>query len=94
VEFSGQTGSTLPPQTVPGLSSIGAAVAVIRSWNVQFPAVHNVQGIKIGTWGAVQVSGTQVSLQNLSAQMWDNSGHWQDDTQSNCDVLVFAIPAP
>jgi len=84
---------TAQPLQVPmtGMNSISAAAAFIRNFNVQYDSVHNVQGIKIGSWGAATVNGNVVTLPNLSATMWDNSGN-TEGSGSSCDVLVIAIP--
>jgi hypothetical protein len=78
--------------TFPSLTSIKEAVVLIQSWAVAYDTVHNVQGIKVGSWGAPTIDGNTVTLPNLFAQMWDNSNHWQDDSKSNAAVLVIAIP--
>jgi hypothetical protein len=89
-EVSGQTTQPLSV-TMTGMSSVSAAAAFIRSFNVQYDDVHNVQTFKIGSWGAATVNGTVVTLPNLSANMSDNSGH-TEGSGSSCDVLVIALP--
>jgi hypothetical protein len=78
--------------TMTKMNSVSSAAVVIRSWNVQFHSVHNVQTIKIGSWGYPSIAGTDVTIPNLYADMNDCSGNKQDDSSSYCDVLVIAAP--
>jgi hypothetical protein len=75
-----------------GMKSISAVVAVIRSWQVRFAWVHNVQTIKVGAWGQLGIAGNVVTIPQLFAHICDSSQNTQDEDQSSCDVQVLAVP--
>jgi hypothetical protein len=74
------------------MPSVGSAAVFIRSWNVQFDSVSNVQTISVGAWQGLEISGNRVTIPVLCAQMNDASGNTQDNSSSYCDALVIAVP--
>lgn len=68
-----------------------AAVALIQNWNVEFPSVHNLKKIEVGSFGDPTWAGNVVTVQSCYAHMYDSSGNIQDDSNSSCDMVVIAI---
>jgi len=89
-EVSMQTNKPVPFQ-MKGMTSVKAAAVLIRTWNVKFPAVHNLKTLRVGSWGAPTIAGTAVTIPNLSATISDASQNSQDDAASYCDALVIAV---
>jgi hypothetical protein len=83
-----KTMQTMKPFQVP-ITGAKTAVALIRSWNVEFPSVHNLQTIAVGSFGDPTCADDVVTLQSCYAHMNDASGNTQDDT-SSCEVIILA----
>jgi hypothetical protein len=66
------------------------AVALIQNWNVEFPRVHNLKKIEVGSFGDPTCAGNVVTIQSCYAHMCDASGNIQDDSNSSCDMVVIA----
>ena len=79
---------TEQPFQVP-LAGAKAAVALIRGWNVRFPSVHNLQKLKVGSFGDPTCANDAVTIQSCYAQMNDASKNTQDDS-SSCDMAIIA----
>lgn len=70
----------------------GAAV-LLQSLEVTFgKSDHHVKTIG-GGCGSWRVEGTKVTLDNARAFITDDSGHAQDNGESNVSLVVFAVPA-
>lgn len=85
-EVSKQT--TTPFQVT--LTGAKTAVALIRGWTVEFPHVHNLQKIEVGSFGDPTWADNVVTIQSCYAHMYDASGNSQDDINSSCDMVVIA----
>jgi hypothetical protein len=80
---------TEQPFPVP-LIGAKAAVALIRGWNVRFPSVHNLQKLKVGSFGDPTCADDVVTIQSCYAEMNDGSGNTQDNNSSSCDIVIIA----
>ena len=81
---------TTTPFPVSLTEAAKAAVALIQNWNVEFPHVHNLQKIEVGSFGDPTWTGNVVTVQSCYAHMCDTSGNIQDDSNSSCDMVVIA----
>jgi hypothetical protein len=84
---SKQTGSPFPVS----VTGAKAAVALIQSWTVEFPHVHNLKTVAVGSFGDPTCAGDVVTVQSCYAHMSDASGNNQDDDSSSCDLVIIAI---
>ncbi len=80
---------TEKPFQVP-LTGAKAAVALIRGWNVRFPSVHNLQKLKVGSFGDPTCADDVVTIQSCYAHMYDASGKNTQDDSSSCDIVIIA----
>ncbi len=88
------TNQTDIPLTVsfPQMPTVSGAYVVIRAWNVAYDSPHNVLAFAAGSFGPPTISGDTVTLPDLQARVWDDSGHAQDDSSSSVTALVIALP--
>jgi hypothetical protein len=82
-----------PIATFNSLKSISTAVAVIKSWQVQYPGNkdHWVNTISAG-YGYLKPELNTVYLGGAGAFIRDDSGNKEDDSLSNVTLLVIAVP--
>jgi len=89
----------LPQQTInPFPVDLGVpltdAAVFVTGFQLQYPLPNDwwIMAIGAGTSGW-NVSGSSVMLNGASAWMFDNSGHFQDDTASSVSLVVIGIPS-
>jgi hypothetical protein len=82
-----------PPVTFNSLKSISTAVAVIKSWQVQYPGNkdHWVNTISAG-YGYLKPELNTVYLGGAGAFIRDNSRNKEDGSLSNVTLVVIAVP--
>ena len=71
---------------IPGAKN---AVGLITDWNVEYSGVHNLQILRVGSFGEPSCADGVVTLKSCYAAMNDTSGNSQVDN-SSCSMIVLA----
>ena len=77
--------------SVPAGQAVVDGAVLLQNFSVQYPVSNN--WIKTLGAGAMDwsIDGNAITLTNARAFMWDNSGHYQDDNNSNASLVVVAV---